>query len=141
MGLSQCSRPVSPVDPLVPAAPCTTLPPFPCLVPVIPPCAKAALDTSAPAIARPESRTARLALMNMPYLSLLEPARPVDFLGDTPPHACDATRHRRRAPQIVNESSTGRQRENARKEGARADIAGPKLPRAAGGGRGRRIRA
>src|SRR5688572_20636094 len=87
MGLSQCSRPVSPVDPLVPAAPCTTLPPFPCLVPVIPPCAKAALDTSAPAIARPESRTARLALMHMPYLSLLEPARPVDFLGDTPPHA------------------------------------------------------
>ena len=31
IGLSQCSRPLSPVLPSVPAAPLTTLPPCPCL--------------------------------------------------------------------------------------------------------------
>ena len=36
IGLSQCSSPLAPLEPCVPAEPWTTLPPCPCLLPVIP---------------------------------------------------------------------------------------------------------
>ena len=55
IGLSQCSRPLSPVLPSVPAAPFTTLPPWPCFGWVIPwPWADAAIKVAqaATAIAR-----------------------------------------------------------------------------------------
>ena len=57
---------------VVPALPCTTLPPWPCLVPVMPPEPNAALDTIADATASTQIRNDRLALVAMHSLLAVE---------------------------------------------------------------------